>query len=93
VQLTIHGDHPWFDDLQSPEAKMRFRPAADSDRSPMDGVITLDELGATALTSLPLDQYGTGGAGNVKNLRDFVQALIRTIGHYRGEGECAPKAR
>ncbi len=93
VQLTIHGDHPWFDDLQSDDAKMRFQAFADADRAPADGVVTLDELAATPLTTLPIDQYGTAGAANVKNLRDFVQTLLRTIGHYRGEGECSPKAR
>lgn len=32
--------------------------------------------------------YGTGAAANVNNLREFVTALSRTLGHFRGEGEC-----
>ncbi|XXF77971.1 hypothetical protein P2318_33710 [Myxococcaceae bacterium GXIMD 01537] len=99
VQLTIHGDHLFFDDLQSPEAKMRFDALADADRFGAggavgaDGEVTLEELAGVDLTELPADRYGTGGAANVRNLRDFVSALVRTLGHYRGEGECSPRSR
>lgn len=96
VQLTLHGDHLFFDDLQSPEAKMRFDALAAADRlgpGGADGVVSLEELAAVDLTELPTDRYGTGGAANVRNLRDFVKALVRTVGHYRGEGECSPRAR
>lgn len=96
VQLTIHGDHLFFDDLQSPDAKMRFDALAAADKlgiAGADGEVTLEELEAVDLTELPSTQYGTGGAANVRNLRDFVTSLVRTVGHYRGEGECAPKSR
>jgi len=93
VQLTVHGDHLYYDDLQSADAKLRFDAIAAADTSPADGQITMDELAAVSLTTLPLGTYGTGGASEVKTLRDFVGALSRTLGHYRGEGECAPKAR
>ncbi len=96
VQLTIHGDHLFFDDLQSPDAKMRFDALAAADKLGIvgaDGEITLEELAQVDLTQLPLGQYGTGGASNVRNLRDFVTALVRTVGHYRGEGECSPRVR
>jgi len=92
AQLTIHGDHLFYDDLQSPDAKMRFKAIADADKD-SNGEVTMDELAAVDLTTLPVDQYGTGDAGSVRNLKDFVTALARTIGHYRGEGECSPKAR
>jgi hypothetical protein len=45
------------------------------------------------LTTLPIDQYGTGTVGNVKTLNDFVTALVRTLGHFRGEGECVTASR
>jgi hypothetical protein len=96
VELTLHGDHLFFDDLQSPDAKMRFDALAAADRLGIagpDGEVTLEELAAVDLTELPQGQYGTGGVGNVRNLRDFVTALVRTVGHFRGEGECAPKSR
>ncbi len=92
VQLTIHGDHFFYDNLQSDEAQMRFQAIADADAN-SDGEVTLEELAQVDLTTLPLDQYGTGGAAAVHNLRQFVEALSRTLGHYRGEGECEPHAR
>ena len=35
------------------------------------------------LPPLPAGQYGTGGSGPVKNLRQFVEALSRTPIHYQ----------
>ncbi|MCK5799240.1 MAG: hypothetical protein KAI47_18740 [Deltaproteobacteria bacterium] len=86
VQFTIHGDHFFYDSLQA-DAKLRVAPllAADADG---DNVLTLSELGAVDLTTLPLDQYDTGGDGQVKTLGDFVSALSRTIVHFQGEGHC-----
>lgn len=92
VQLTIHGDHLYYDDLESADAKIRFQAMADADGN-SDGEVTLEELATVNLTSLPLGTYGTGGAGNIKTLRDFVTALTHTLGHFRGEGECKQKVR
>lgn len=92
VELTIHGDHFWYDDLQSPEAKVRGEAITNADAN-SDGEITQAELAAVQLTTLPITQYGTGSAGNVKTLGDFVSALGRTIGHFRGEGECVTSSR
>lgn len=92
VELTIHGDHLWYDDLQSPAAKLRGTAIAGADAD-ADGVITQQELAAVQLTTLPLGQYGTGGASGVKTLNDFVRELSRTVGHYRGEGECEARAK
>lgn len=86
-QITVHADHPWYDDLQSPDASMRFDAYADADRN-SDRVITLDELAAVDLTSLPTGQYGTGSARGVNTLRDFITHLIDTVGHFNGEGHC-----
>jgi hypothetical protein len=92
TQLTVHGDHFFYDDLQSPTTKLRFQAIADADTN-ADGKVTLEELALVQLTSLPAGQYGTGSVANVKNLREFVTDLSRTVGHYDGEGECLPKAR
>jgi hypothetical protein len=92
VELTIHGDHLWYDDLQSPAAKVRGSAITGADGNG-DGVVTQQELAAVQLTSLPLGQYGTGGASSVKTLNDFVRALARTVGHFRGEGECEASAK
>jgi hypothetical protein len=94
VELTIHGDHFFYDDLQSPDAKLRFDnlAAADSDN---DGKITLEELSKVQLAALPSANgpYGTGGAAGVNDLRAFVEGLSRTLGHFRGEGECVATPR
>ena len=95
VELTIHGDHFFYDDLQSPDAKVRVDVIANADAD-ADGKITLDELGAVQLADsqkIPTGLYGTGSASNVNDLRAFVEALSRTLGHFRGEGECLARAR
>lgn len=91
VQLTMHGDHFFYDQL-SGEAKLRFDPFANADAN-NDNKVTLDEVQAVQLTSLPAGQYGTAGAANVRNLRDFMTQNSRSIGHFDGEGECTPRSR
>jgi hypothetical protein len=87
VELTIHGDHLFYDDLQAQEAVLRFdaMAAADADA---DGEVTLEELSAVNLVDIPEGSYGTGSAGDINDLGAFVAALSRTLGHFRGEGEC-----
>ncbi len=92
VELTMHGDHFWYDDLQSPDAKLRAEAIVAADAN-LDGIVTQAELNAVSLTTLPVGQYGTGGASQVKTLGDFVTALGRTVGHFRGEGECLATTR
>ncbi len=89
VELTIHGDHLYYDDLQSPSATRRFNALASADED-MDGSLTQAELSAVKLVSIDAKDgsYGTGAAGDVNDLGAFVTALSRTVGHFRGEGEC-----
>mgnify|MGYP007097703078 FL=1 len=94
IELTIHGDHLFYDDLQDPAAKTRFQHLADADvgvnGAAGDGVITQEELAAVKLVDIPTEKgkFGIGGASSVKELGAFVAFLSRTIGHFRGEGEC-----
>lgn len=92
-QLTIHGDHLYYDDLQSKDAVVRFDNIADADAN-MDGNVTLEELAAVKLASLPAAN-GPYGVGNqqINDLGTYVAALSRTVGHYRGEGECFASAK
>lgn len=92
VQITIHGDHLFYDDLQSEEAVLRFQALANADAD-NDGVITLEELDRVPLYTLPaaVGPYGTGALGNVNTLGDYERTLARTFGHYRGEGSCNSK--
>ena len=91
-QLTIHGDHLFYDDLASEEAVLRLQAIVAADEND-DGAVDLAELDAVDLTALPADQYGTGGAGDVVTLGDFVTALTRTLVHHTGEGECTAQKR
>jgi len=92
VELTVHGDHFFYDDLQSEAAVPRFQALADADAN-QDGEITLAELDAVPLYTIPADKgtFGTGALGNVNTLGDYERTLSRTIGHYRGEGSCHSK--
>lgn len=92
VELTVHGDHLFYDDLQSEEAVPRFQALADADAN-NDGEVTLAELDRVPLYAIPIDKgtYGTGALGNVNTLGDYERTLSRTIGHYRGEGWCNSK--
>lgn len=95
VELTIHGDHLFYDDLQSAEAKVRLDNIVRADSND-DGIVTLEELGAVELadaTKITAGPYGTGSASGIDDLRAFVEALSRTVGHFRGEGECLARAR
>ncbi len=94
IQLTTHGDHLYYDDLQAKEAKVRFDTIASADVN-NDGTITLEELSTVKLASIPANRgpYGTGSAAGINDLRQFVEALSRTIGHFRGEGECLASAK
>ncbi|PIE17644.1 MAG: hypothetical protein CSA65_08275 [Proteobacteria bacterium] len=89
AQLTIHGDHVFYDSLQG-DAKLRVEAliAADTDAN---GDISMEELAAVDLTTLPIDQYDTAGDGSVATLADFVRALSRTVVHFQGEGHCVSR--
>lgn len=91
AQLTIHGDHLFYDDLVSPEAKLRFDVIASADAND-DGEVTLDELAAIQLADLSSGQgtYGVG-AFDVDDMRGFVEAATASLGHFNGEGHCRPE--
>ena len=96
AQITIHGDHFFYDDLQSDTARLRFDAIAASDVAPAgngDGTVTLDELARVDLTTLPSSQYGGGDMGRVRSLRDFITTISATIGHFDGEGHCQERVQ
>jgi hypothetical protein len=88
-ELTTHGDHLFYDRLMASDdpavkTSLRFdeKAAADTDG---DGEITLAELAATPIDVRKYDPSGLPAT----NLGTFITALARTVGHFRGEGECA----
>ncbi len=87
-ELTTHGDHFYYDRLKAspdPAVKtvLRFdeKAAADTDA---DGEITQEELDAERIDVMKYDPSGF----DAPTLGAFMTALARTIGHFRGEGEC-----
>jgi hypothetical protein len=90
-ELTTHGDHLYYDSLQSGDnAKptlIRFEEKAAADDPPNgdgDGEITLAELCKARIDPSIYNTSGLPGA----TIGDFVISLARTIGHFRHEGEC-----
>jgi hypothetical protein len=89
TQLTTHGDHLYYDSLQSGDnAKptlIRFdEKAAADDAADGDGEITLEEL---CQANIDPSLYNTSGLPGA-TIGDFIISLARTIGHFRHEGEC-----
>lgn len=93
AELTIRGEHLFLDHLgDEGDAKLRFDAIAAAD-SATDGTITFEELNAVTLSSISGMPYDVGGSTEVKTLKDYVFASSRTLGHYRGDGECTSKAQ
>jgi len=87
TQLTIHGDHLFFDDLVSDEPNVAFDLIAQADdQGNADGVIAIDELEAVDITAL--NRYQVGNLTSVTNLWAFIDAQASLMGHIDGEGHC-----
>lgn len=84
TQLTIHGDHLFYDDLEDPDAEVRLQTLVDADAD-ADGVLTRAELEAVDIASTG---YGVGQQSQVTDLWGYVEHLTRTLGHIDGEGHC-----
>ncbi|MBA3549558.1 MAG: hypothetical protein H0T76_24035 [Nannocystis sp.] len=84
VQLTIHGDHLFYDDLFSETPDVRFDLVAQADGDG-DGEVTQAELLAVDLR--PLTNYQVGSTGIV-DLWHFIEHQTGTLGHIDGEGHC-----
>jgi hypothetical protein len=91
TELTTRGDHFFYDRLQGSagsniEPSLRFDTvAAADDNGDADGDITLQEL-----ENQPIDvELYEPSDLPAANMADFISALARTVGHFRGQGECA----
>lgn len=89
VQLTIHGDHLFYDDLFSETPSVRFDliAAADGDG---DGDITQAELAAVDIRPLANYQVGSTGITNLWGLRRVSRLDART---HRRRGSLRQRAR
>jgi hypothetical protein len=89
VELTTHGDHLFYDRLQgsagaSIRTSLRFDAIANADTD-RDGFVSAAELEAAPLD---VELYDPSGLP-ADNLFEFLSGLARTVGHFRGEGECS----
>ena len=84
VEITIHADHLFFDDLESEEPNVAFDIVARSDAD-ADGVVTLDELGGLDITGETRYQVGSLP---ITDLGGFIAAQTALVGHFDGEGHC-----
>lgn len=93
-ELTTHGDHFYYDRLQGSaganiETSLRFDTIAKADDDgDGDGIITAEELEAEPLDVELYDPSGLPAS----NMLQFMSGLARTVGHFRGEGECTVEA-
>ncbi|MBN1336712.1 MAG: hypothetical protein JXB39_12210 [Deltaproteobacteria bacterium] len=84
TQLTVHGDHLFYDGLENADAVVRGQAILDADAD-QDGRVTLEELAAMSVATLG---YDVGSRSEVSDLGAFVAFLSRTLGHIDGEGHC-----
>ena len=88
-QLTIHGDHLFYDDLFSAEPNVSFDLVASADKD-NNGEVTMAELTATDLRTQARYQVGSTG---ITNLGAFITYQTSTVGHIDGEGHCKEAVR
>jgi len=81
-EITVHGDHFFFDSLASEDPSVVFQGLADADADG-DDAITQEELAAADIGA-----YDPGSAGGVDNLWAWLTAQSRQLGHVDGEGHC-----
>lgn len=84
VEMTIHADHLFFDDLESEEPNVAFDIVARADAD-ADGTVTLGELGGLDITGEARYQVGSR---SISDLGSFVEAQTALVGHFDGEGHC-----
>ncbi len=84
VQLTIHGDHLFYDDLFSKTPNVSFDLVASADLD-ADGEVTQAEL--TAVDLRPLANYQVGST-DIVDLWHFIEHQTTSLGHIDGEGHC-----
>jgi hypothetical protein len=88
AQLTIHGDHLFYESMVDPEAGLRFQAIVDADAN-NDQIITKEELqDFSGVSFQSLDNYDVPAESQIDNLWDYLSAQIETIGHIDGEGHC-----
>ena len=81
-EITVHGDHLFFNSLVSTEPMVVFQSLANADIN-NDGIIAQTEL-----TSTGIGGFDSGSAGGIDNLWAWLEAQVGLAGHVNGEGHC-----
>jgi hypothetical protein len=84
AQITVHGDHLFFDDLFAEEPLMKFDLVASADADE-DGMVTVAELAGVDISARA--DYGVGSE-DIDDLGAFIAYQTGTVGHIDGEGHC-----
>ncbi len=84
AQLTIHGDHLFYDDLFAEEPAMKLDLVASADS---DGNGTVDESELAAVDLSTRADYQVGSEP-IDDLWAFIVYQTSTLGHIDGEGHC-----
>ncbi len=97
IKPTLHGDHIFFNAIPHGTVEPQNRLGqwlADADLD-HDGETTLDELRQSrAIDLFPVASYDLSGAPSgivIATGYDFVNAQLRGIGHFNGDGDCATR--
>jgi hypothetical protein len=97
AQVTLHGDHLWFDSLVRGDESTVVRRAAwlvkaDKDG---DGKVSSDDLKSVKAEEVfPTSQgYNLSNARPIVTAYDFIVAQLASQGHLNGEGECVTTAQ
>jgi hypothetical protein len=84
TDLTIHGDHLFFDSLEDEGAVLRGQAVVDADADG-DGTVSLSELAAVDISGL---DYPLGLYTDITDLAGFITSQVEKVGHVDGEGHC-----
>ena len=85
-EITIHGDHFFYDDLVTESPNLAFAALAQADDDgDGDGDITAAELAGFMIATQ--ERYQVGSL-DIDNLWDYLAYLTTTLGHIDGEGHC-----
>jgi hypothetical protein len=87
-QITVHGDHMFYDDLDSPTPNVAFDLIASADADG-DGDVTEAEL---RLVDISSEERYQVGSRDITDLWTFLEVQSTTLGHIDGEGHCETEA-
>jgi hypothetical protein len=87
IQLTIHGDHFFYDSAVSESPALRFHDMVLADAGANNDLsILADDLVQYPL--LPLTHYRVPDDSGIDNMWTYLAHMTRTLGHIDGEGHC-----